>query len=217
MLRSIGRGPTAMTELQGTDEWRAQRAGRITASCFADVLAKRKDGSPTAARAKYMRLLAFERLSGVPAHEIHSRSLAWGSELESYARKAYELESGNLVAQSSFVTHPLYDFIGSSPDGLIGADGGLEMKCPHDEAVHIATWLDGMPDDHIPQVQGNMFVTGRQWWDFVSYDPRQGERLRLYVQRIPRDQTYINALERELLQFEAELRQLIKALEEKAA
>lgn len=202
---------------QGTEEWRAQRAGMITASRFADVVAVRRDGKPTAAREKYMRLLAFERLSGAPAKEIHSRSLEWGSELETYARAAYELETGEFVTQSGFIAHPSHDFIGCSPDGLIDESGGIEMKCPHDEAVHINTWLEGMPADHLPQVQGCMFVTGRQWWDFASYDPRQSERFCLYVQRIERDQTYIDKLEIALLQFEAELQQMIKTLEKKAA
>lgn len=202
---------------QGSDQWRELRAGMITASRFADVIAVRRDGKPTAARDKYMRLLAFERLSGAPAHSISSRSMEWGSELETYAREAYELDVGAFVTQSGFVTHPNHSFIGCSPDGLIGTDGGIEMKCPHDEAVHINTWLDGMPADHVPQVQGCMFVTGRQWWDFVSYDPRQSETFRLYVQRIERNQAYIDQLEIALLQFEAELQQMIQILKKKAA
>lgn len=200
---------------QGSAEWHEARAGRITASRFADVIALRRDGKPTAAREKYLRQLAFERLAQAPSREIQSRSLEWGTELEAFAREAYELETGRFVTQAGFVTHPAYDFIGSSPDGLIGSDGGLEIKCPHDESVHVGTWLDGMPADHAAQVQGTMFVTGREWWDFVSYDPRQRDGLRLYVQRIERDQAYIDTLERGLLQFEAELQQLVQQLEAK--
>lgn len=200
---------------QGSDDWREARSGLITASRFADVIAVRRDGKPTAARAKYLRLLAFERLANAPVREIHSRSMEWGTELETFAREAYELETGRFVTQAGLVIHPEHPFIGCSPDGLIGADGGLEIKCPHDETVHIGTWLDGMPADHLPQVQGAMFVTGREWWDFVSYDPRQAEHLNLYVQRISRDQDYIDALEIGLLQFEAELQQLVEELKGK--
>lgn len=193
---------------QRTDGWREARAGRITASCFADAISmktvvvqkeNKKEGKekitklePTAARTTYMRTLVAEILSGRPKHEISSKSLSWGTEAEVFARQAYELETGLIVVQSEFVTHPEHDFIGASPDGLIDAVGGLEMKCPHDEQVHIGTILEGMPAEHIPQVQGNMMVTGREWWDFVSYDPRQSEPYRLYIQRIERNDEYID-------------------------
>lgn len=181
---------------QRSEDWRAQRAGRITASCFADAIAmnKKKPTEPTAARTTYMRTVVAEILSGRPKHEISSKSLSWGTEAEVFARRAYELETGLIVVKSEFVTHPLYDFIGASPDGLIDDDGGLEMKCPHDEQVHIGTWLDGMPADHVAQVQGNMMVTGRKWWDFVSFDPRQNTDYQIYIERIERDDEYIDAV-----------------------
>jgi predicted phage-related endonuclease len=219
---------------QRTDEWRAERAGKLTASCFGDAIAISdvepgavyksgpRKGQPklpesTAARDTYMRTIAFERTSGIPRHEVGSKSLQWGTDVETFAREAYELETGNIVVQSGFVLHPQYDFIGCSPDGLVGAKGGLEMKCPHDEQVHIKTILYGMPEEHIPQVQGNMLVTGREFWDFVSYDPRQKESLRLYVQRIQRDEAYISKLLAGLLQFNLEVEQMIAALEKQAA
>jgi predicted phage-related endonuclease len=205
---------------QRTEEWRSQRAGKITASGFADAIAmnKKKPTEPTAARMTYMRTIVAEILSGRPKHEITSKSLSWGTEAEEFARQAYELETGLVVVQSEFVTHYDYDFIGASPDGLIGTDGGIEMKSPHDEQVHIGTWLNGMPDDHIAQVQGNMMVTGRQWWDFVSYDPRQAEKYQLYIQRIARDDTYINeTLLPGLLKFWAEVQQMLKRIQDRAA
>jgi hypothetical protein len=224
-----------MSEIeQRTDEWRAQRAGKITASCFADAIAMTevepgalwksgpRKGQPklpesTGARDTYMRTIAFERTSGLPRHEVGSKSLNWGTDVEAFAREAYELETGNIVVESGFVLHPKYDFIGASPDGLIGTPGGLEMKCPHDEQVHIKTILTGMPEEHTGQVQGNMLVTGREWWDFASYDPRQKESLRLYVQRIYRNETYIAKLLAGLLQFNAEVEAMIQRLEAKAA
>lgn len=166
---------------QRSEAWRLARAGKLTASRFRDVIAVKRDGKPTAARDKYMREMVFERLAGVPRHEINGPSLKWGTEAESFAREAYELETGYLVEASEFVVHPDYPFIGCSPDGLIGQEGGYESKCPMDEAVHIHTWLNGMPDEHMPQIQGCMWVTGRSWWTFVSYDPRLNERLRLFL------------------------------------
>lgn len=202
---------------QRTEEWREARAGRITGSRFVDVIALTRAGKPTSERSKLMRQLAFERMAQIPVHEIGGKALNWGTEVEGPCVMLYELVTGNIVKESPFVMHPRYDFIGSSPDGLVGGDGGIEIKSPHDESVHINTWLTGMPEEHMPQVQGNMFVTGRAWWDFISYDPRQCERLRLYVQRIQRDDDYIAKLAAGLLQFEAELQQMIAELERRSA
>lgn len=217
---------------QRTEEWRQERAGKITASNFAAAIAltpgegvyksgprkgQQKVAEPTLERTRLMRTLAFERLAGIPKREVGAKSLSWGRDLEDAAKEAYMVDKGALVEESGFVLHPVHSFIGASPDGLIGADGGIESKCPHDEQVHIQTWLEGMPEGHIPQVQGNMLVTGRQWWDFISYDPRMAEPWRLYVQRIPRDEAYIKTLLTALLQFEAELRTMVDTLRRKAA
>jgi predicted phage-related endonuclease len=220
---------------QRSDAWRAERAGKLTASRFIDAIAMTRPepgeiyksgprkGQPKlpeslAPREKYKREVVFERMAGIPRHEIGGQALRYGTEVEQFAREAYELSTGNIVAEAQFVCHPEYSFIGASPDFLVDRDGGGEMKCPMDEGVHIGTWLDGVPPDHIPQIQGGMLCTGRQWWDFVSYDPRQCEKLRLYVQRIERDNAYINGvLLPGLLQFNAEVEAMIKLLEAKAA
>lgn len=205
--------------VQGSPEWLAERAGRITASRFADAIAiSKKTGKPTMEREKYMRSIVAELLSGRPRHSVSSQSMAWGSEAEAIARAAYELDCGIVVEPCGFIAHYQYDYIGGSPDGLIGTDGIIEIKCPHDEQVHIGTWLNGMPDDHIPQVQGNMMVTGRQWCDFISFDPRQGEPYQLYVQRIARDEDYISqALLPGLLAFWSEVQAMVKTIQERAA
>jgi predicted phage-related endonuclease len=200
-----------MSDEQRTEDWRAARAGKLTASRFVDVLGTK------AARAKYMREIVFERAAGIAKHEVSSKSLAWGTDVEPFLIEAYELQTGLIVKRSGFLLHPLYPFIGASPDGLVGTDGGIEGKSPHDEAVHIGTWLDGMPSEHYPQVQGNMAVTGRAWWDFISYDPRQAEPFRLYVQRVPRDDAYIARLFGELHQFNEEAEALLAQLRRKAA
>jgi hypothetical protein len=228
---------TAMSDPieQRTDEWRAARAGKLTASRFTDALAFSggepgdvyksgpKKGLPkpkvsTDTRNRYLREIVFERLAATPKHEVGGRATQWGTDVEAYAKEAVELETGLIIMPGQFVTHPRYDFIGASPDGLIAVDGGYESKCPMDEAVHIKTLLDGMPADHVAQVQGGMMVTGRKWWLFASYDPRMSERFRLYTQRIERDDEYINGtLLPGLLQFEAEVQAIIKRLTERAA
>ncbi|WP_343499688.1 lambda exonuclease family protein [Achromobacter denitrificans] len=203
---------------QRTEAWLKARSGKITASRFADVIAvSAKTGKPLQAREDYMLTLAAERTSGIPKQSITSKSLSWGTDLEEHAREAYEIEKGQIVEETGFVLHPVHAFIGASSDGWIGDDGLIEIKCPHDEKVHVRTWLYGMPADHMAQIQGNLLVTGRQWADFISYDPRAGEPWRLYVQRIPRDEAYIKTLLTALLQFEAELRAMVDTLRRKAA
>lgn len=220
---------------QRTDAWRAARAGKITASRFADAIAFTggepgdvyktgpKKGLPkprvsTDTRNRYLREIVFERLAATPKHEVGGRATQWGTDVEAFAREAVELETGFIIRPGEFVTHERYPFIGASPDGLIEATGGYESKCPMDEAVHVRTLLEGMPADHVPQVQGGMLVTGRRWWLFASYDPRMREEFRLYTQRVERDDEYINGtLLPGLLQFEAEVQALIKRLTERAA
>ena len=198
---------------QGSREWHELRAGRITASEFYRVL------GPAGDRETYKRELAFERLAGVPVHEVRSRSLEWGSEIEQFARQAYELRTGNFVERAGFVTHPVYQFVGASPDGFVGHDGVIEIKSPHSEAVHILTWLEGMPAEHIPQVQGGLWVYGRQWCDFNSFDPRilKSEKHRLYIQRIHRDEIYIARLAAAVIEFNDEVNDLVQLLEERAS
>lgn len=198
---------------QGTQSWRQARAKCITASRFADAIAVRKDGKPSADRTTYLHALVFERLSGQPVHEISGRALTWGTDIESYARATYEVETGNIVVHPEFVTHPDYPFIGASSDGWVDDDGVIEIKVPFSESVHTKTLLEGMPPEHIPQVQGNMLVTGRKFVDFCSYDPRQAQRYRLYVERIDRDDAYIARLLEGLLAFERDINAAITLLE----
>ncbi|HEX8590665.1 lambda exonuclease family protein [Pseudomonas sp.] len=210
-----------MSDLQRTDQWHQDRAGRITASRFIDALAFGKaDASgkrkPLESRTTYMRELCFERLASRAKHSVSAKALSWGTQEEQGCHDYYELISGNMVTKSGFMVHPKYDWLGCSPDGLIGADGGIESKCPYNEAVHIRTWIEGMPEEHTWQVQGCMFVTGRKWWDFLSYDPRQNDEYRLYVERIERDQTFIDQLHAGLVQFNLELNRMVDEVEYKA-
>lgn len=200
--------------IQGSPEWFAARCGRATASRFADLLATIKTGE-AASRRNYRAQLVCERLTGVPAESFESAAMKWGTENEPFARMAYEAQTGQIVEETGFIPHPEL-MAGASPDGLIGDDGGVEIKAPN-TAQHIDTLLKGMPPEHIPQIQGCMWLTGRLWWDFVSFDPRLPEKLQLYVQRIPRDDVYIAKLALAVGVFLGEVDDLVAELEKKAA
>ncbi|MGY2173927.1 lambda exonuclease family protein [Pseudomonas azotoformans] len=209
------------TELQGTEKWHADRSGRVTASRFKDVMAWGKPDKsgkrvPQGARTTYMHELCFERLAKRAKHSVSSKSLAWGHEQEKPSHDAYEMLTGNVVTKSGFIVHPKYDWLGCSPDGLIDIDGGIESKNPFSEAIHVRTWLEGMPEEHMPQVQGCMFVTGRKWWDFLSFDSRQDEECQLYIETIYRDEDYIANLHKELVQFNLELNRMVDEVADKA-
>lgn len=191
---------------QGTQEWHKDRAGKVTASRFKDVMAKIKTGE-AATRRNYKMQLVTERLTGLPVETYKNSAMEWGTAQEPLARLAYESKYGELVQQQGFLTHLTVD-AGCSPDGLIGTDGGIEIKCPFSSLIHVETLLNGMPSEHTAQVQGAMWITGRKWWEFVSFDPRLPEHLQLYVQRVERNDIYIEQLEAEVLKFIGEVQAL---------
>ena len=200
--------------MQNTPEWREARAGKITASRMADVLAfGKRDGKPLQARRDYIGDIVAELLTGEPREQVKARSLDWGHDVEAAARAAYEAETGRIVIAAGFVLHATIPYVGCSPDGLVCADGMTQIKCPANPAVHIETLRNGMPDEHIPQVQAEMWVTGRDWSDFVSFDPRMPPNLRLYRQCIERDQQYIESLAQACASLWDEVSELLASLE----
>ena len=174
------------TATQRSDDWYAARCGKATASRFRDVMARLKNGNPAADRQKYLTELVVERLTGQPVPAYENAAMRWGAEQEAAARAAYEQLTGVAVEETGFICHDTL-YAGCSPDGLVDWDGLIEIKCPFNSAVHIETLLNGMPAEHTAQVQGQMWITGREWCDFVSFDPRMPEQLQLYVQRIHAD------------------------------
>jgi putative phage-type endonuclease len=189
---------------QGTAEWHQIRLGKVTASRVADVMAKTKTG-PSASRMNYMAQLLCERLTGTPADFFMNDAMRWGTEKEPEARLAYSFHHDADVTEIAFVDHPTILMSGASPDGLIGLDGLLEIKCPN-TSTHLDTLASGKPaGKYVTQMQWQMACTGRQWCDFASYDPRLPEHLRLFVTRVPRDGELIAAMEAEVTAFLAEL------------
>jgi len=198
---------------QGSLAWLALRSGKITGTRFADVLAKSKrDGKPLKARDDLVWTLAAERIQGYQPEGPSSYSLKWGSENEPLARDAYQLRTGAFVTQEAFTVHPILVFIGVSLDGLVDDDGTLEFKCPKCPEIHLQRWIDGVPEEYIAQIQGGLWVSGRKWCDFVSYDPDTAERFKLLIIRVYRDEEYIANLEKECLILENEVQLLIAKL-----
>ena len=196
---------------QGTEEWFTIRIGKVTASRVADVIAKTKTGY-SASRDNYMAQLVCERLTGQKGESFSNAVMQHGTETEPLARLSYEVATNVLVDEVGFVPHPSIEMAGASPDGLVGTDGLLEIKCPN-TATHIETLLsESVPGKYNTQMQFQMACTGRQWCDFVSFDNRLPEELQLFVKRVPRDTVFIRLIEAEIVQFLAELDDKINKL-----
>lgn len=199
--------------IQGTAEWFAMRAGKVTASRVADVIAKTKTGWG-AGRANYMADLMVERLTGTCGPSFTNAAMQWGTDQEPNARAAYIAKTGDDVAEIAFVDHPAIQMTGASPDGLVGDFGLIEIKCPN-TATHIETLISkSIPTKYQTQMAWQMACTGRDWCDFVSYDPRLPDEMQLFVQRYDRDDTYIASLEKDVKDFLGELDQKLIALKD---
>jgi len=196
---------------QRTDDWFAARIGKVTASRVADVVAKTKSGY-SASRDNYMAQLVCERLTGKPAESFSNAAMQWGTETEPLARAAYEAKMDVLVDEVGFINHPTIVNSGASPDGCVDAEGLIEIKAPN-TSTHIDTLLSQtVPNKYIIQMQWQMACTGRQWCDFVSYDPRLPEDLQLFIKRVPREDQYIQLLEAEVIDFLTETAQKVAKL-----
>lgn len=196
---------------QRSAAWFAARLGKATASKIADVTAKTKGGYSTS-RKNYAAQLVAERLTGVPAESFTSAAMQWGTDTEAEARDAYRQHSLVEVRECGFVDHPTIAMSGASPDGLIGDDGLLELKCPN-TATHIETLLGkSAPAKYVTQMMWQMACTGRQWCDFVSYDPRLPDHMRLFVVKLHRDEAMIAELEAEVTAFLNEVEQTVAQL-----
>ena len=200
--------------VQGSPEWIAARVGSLGASRVADALAKTKSGWG-ASRANLMAALICERLTGQPQDTFTNAAMEWGTQQEPQARLAYEFQTSADVAQVGIVKHPHIAGTHASPDGLVGDDGMVEIKCPN-TATHIETLLgEPIAGKYITQMQWQMACTGRAWVDFVSYDPRLPVDMQLFIQRVRRDGATIASMEREVSAFLIELDEKIAALNAK--
>ncbi|MCH7936630.1 MAG: YqaJ viral recombinase family protein [Proteobacteria bacterium] len=203
-----------MTEelIQGSPEWFAARCGKVTASRVADVVAETKSGWG-ASRGYYMAELIAERMTGATAASFSNAAMQWGTDTEPQARAAYEFFTDAEVKEIGFVVHPDIKEAGASPDGFVGKDGEVQIKCPN-TATHIDTLLTGkIPKKYITQMQWGLACSGRDWCDFVSFDPRMPANLQLFVNRVERDEGRIKDLEELVIGFIGELDNKVAALE----
>lgn len=198
---------------QGSPEWFKARLGKVTASRVADVIAKTKSGYSTS-RAKYMTQLLIERITGEPTESYTNPAMERGIEQEQFARAAYEATANVLVDECGSFDHPSIPMCSASPDGLVDKDGQVEIKNPMSH-THLETLITKkVPGDWVTQMQWQMACTGRKWCDFVSYDSRMPEHLRLFVRRVERDDELIAELEKEVIKFLAELEDKLDKLKE---
>jgi YqaJ-like viral recombinase domain len=199
---------------QGSELWLQARCGIVTASRCADVIATTKKGEG-AARRDYRSELMVEILTGQPYPRYVSQEMQWGIDQEPFARAAYELQRDLLVETCGFILHQDIARFGASPDGLVGDDGLIQIKCPTTR-THLGWMLAGkVPVEHCWQMMGEMSCTGRAWCDFVSFDPRLPQHLQLFVRRFERNDSLIEQLETEVVHFNGEIEEVLAALPQK--
>jgi hypothetical protein len=196
---------------QRTEEWFQARLGKVTASRVADVLSKIKSGE-SASRRNYKIQLVSERLTGEKQETYINQAMQDGIDREFYAREKYVQQFGE-VEEVGFIKHPTLE-AGASPDGMVGDDGIIEIKCPMGSTHTETLMTQDIPSKYVPQVQFQLLVTGRKWCDFVSYNPMFPEHLQVFVKRIEADPVYQKELEAEVKQFLGEVDEVINKLKE---
>lgn len=194
------------TAEQGSDEWHAARIGKFTASRAADLMKTQKNGKPYASRGDYITEIVLERVTGEREDFNPSAAMLEGVERERTAALAYSFATGNETEQTGFW---YFDFYGASPDDLVGDNGGVEYKNPK-AATHLKTLKTGeVPEHYYWQVLQNLLVTGRDWWDYVSFHPAFPPTSQLFIKRINRADVTddIERLKTELSKANAEVEQ----------
>jgi putative phage-type endonuclease len=197
---------------QGSPEWLAARAGKVTASKINELMAAKN----TAAYKDYRAQIVAEILTGQPQESgFTNAAMQWGTEQEKFARAEYEMACDWTVDEIGIVLHPTIERGAASPDGLVSTNGLVEIKCPK-TATHLQTLIDKkQPRQYENQMLWQMACTGREWVDFVSYDPRLPEDLQLFVHRFDRDDKRIEEIEAAVTQFLSEVDQMIDNIRKK--
>lgn len=196
---------------QGSAEWFQARCGKVTASRLGDIVVGKRGGY-LKARTVYLGQLIAERLTGRVQENYCTQAMQWGIETEAQARNFYEFQRGVDVEEAGFVDHPSIANTGASPDGLVGADGGVEFKCPETH-THVDTLISGeIPRNYQLQMQWCMECTGRDWWDYVSFDPRMPLEHQMKVIRVARDEDLLKDLRQEVEVFDWLVTEKIKTL-----
>lgn len=187
---------------QGTDEWLQARLGLVTASNFKFATSDGIGGADSKTKFSYLCALLSERTTGNLVKRYHNEAMEWGTHNEPAARSTYTLETGSEVTQVGFVKNG--EHVGASPDGLVGDDGMIQIKC-QESHNHIANLLkQKCPTVHLKQIQGELWCCGRLWSDFVSFDPRNPFK-DIFIFRVHRDEEFIRKLAEGVNEFVVEL------------
>lgn len=197
---------------QRTTAWQNARIGKVTASSLHKVLARTKTGYG-ADRANYMTQLVLERVTGTKAESYTNAAMQWGIDQEPFARAAYEASRGVMVEEVGFIHHPTIEASGASPDGLVGDDGMVEIKCP-DSKTALECWLSENPVEskYYAQMQWQMRCADRSWCDYVVFDPRMPTKAQLFVVRVNLDDKWLETAETEVVKFLSEVDAKVAAL-----
>jgi len=197
---------------QRTQEWFALRLGKVTASRINDVMSELKSGGESATRRNYRAQLVCERLTGKKQDSFTNAAMQWGIDCEPLARAAYEATTGSIVVEAGFIDHPTIAMSGMSPDGFVGVDGLLEIKCPN-TATHIEWMMTGcVPTEHINQMLWQMDCADKDWCDFISFDPRMPQDFQIFIVRLVRDEAKIMKLRDSVVKFLIEVDKAVEQL-----
>ncbi len=201
---------------QGTPEWFDSRVGCCTASRCYDAIAKTKSGW-SASRERYMDELITERLIGRAQDHFISADMMWGIEQEPLARAAYEFENNVTVEEVGSIPHPVIEWSSASPDGLIGDEGLIEIKCPKTTTM-VSTVLSGqIPKNYVTQMTWQLACTQRKWCDFVMFDPRLPPANQIWIQRYEPEEDVITQLEEDVKLFLLDLQVRLKTFQSQTA
>ena len=204
---------------QRSEEWFTARLGKVTASRVADVIAKTKTGY-AATRGNYMTQLVLERITKTKADSFTSSAMQWGIDQEIFARGFFEAQTGQMVQEVGFIPHPLIEMAGASPDGLLDdGEGMIEIKCPESKGMIETLLTQKIPQNYYTQMQFQMACAGRNYCQYVVFDPRMPPKAQLFVKRVDRDNKYIAEIETEIVKFlaevDAQVQQLNKIIDSK--
>jgi putative phage-type endonuclease len=197
---------------QRSNEWFALRLGKVTASRVADLMAKTKTGY-SATRENYMAQLVVERISNSQAETFTNAAMQWGTDQEPFARGEYEATQGVMVEECGLVSHPTIEMAGASPDGLVGDDGLIEIKCPNTATMIDVLLTGNVASKYYTQMQFQMACTGRQWCDYVVFDPRMPAKAQMFIKRVARDEAFIAEMEAEVTKFLSEVAEKVAKIQ----
>jgi len=198
-----------MNAPQGTEEWLKKRLGKITGSTIHKIMSAKENSST---RSKLLQDLTLERISGSPTKNIVTGPMARGLELESEARKAYELVNKKVIL-TGFIDHPSIKQAGASPDGLIGEDGLIEIKCLNIKNHNDIVKKETLPKQYNLQIQFQLACTNREWCDFVAYHPESDHPL--YVKRVLPEYVLIKEIHEKAIIFVGEVEEKYRAMKER--